>query len=82
MFLIALTGISHGLEDGTVITVAQGESIPSSIKGEALKALKDSGAVGTPTVSVAEIDTRDARIAELEEALAAATATKGEQPAK
>ena len=71
---IALTDIRHGLDDGTVIEVKQGNKIPSTIPGSALRALRDAGAVGEAPVTKEEISSKDARIAELEKALAEAQA--------
>lgn len=71
---IALTDIRHGLDDGTVIEVKQGNKIPSTIPGSALLALRDAGAVGEAPVTKEEISSKDARIAELEKALAEAQA--------
>ena len=71
---IALTDIRHGLDDGTVIEVKQDNKIPSTIPGSALLALRDAGAVGEAPVTKEEISSKDARIAELEKALAEAQA--------
>lgn len=69
---IALTDIRHGLDNGTVIEVKQGNKIPSTIPGSALRSLRDAGAVGEAPVTKEEISSKDARIAELEKALAEA----------
>ena len=87
--MIALTDIDHGNEDGTKILLSKGDTVPVSFPKGALKILKDSGSVGEAAVKQEEIDSRDARIKELETALAAAQAkteaaaqAKTEAPAK
>ena len=74
---VALTDIKHGLEDGSVVEVKQGDKIPSTIPAAAVRILRDSGAVGEAPVTREDIDSKDARIAELEKALAEAQAKSG-----
>lgn len=82
MALVALTDIVHGTEDGKVIRVSAGENVPSDIKGDALKLLKEAGSVGQPVVTPKEVEDKDAQIEELKRQLAEAqaavvTANKG-----
>ena len=74
---VALTDIKHGLEDCSVVEVKQGDKIPSTIPAVAVRILRDSGAVGEAPVTREDIDSKDARIAELEKALAEAQAKSG-----
>ncbi len=82
MALVALTDIDHGNEDGSKILLSKGDKVPASFPKDALKVLRDSGSVGEEVIEQKEIDDRDARIAELEKALADAQAKSSETPPK
>lgn len=82
MALVALTDIDHGNEDGSKILLNKGDKVPASFPKAALKILQDSGSVGEEVIEQKEIDDRDARIAELEKALADAQAKSSETPPK
>jgi hypothetical protein len=76
MAAVALTNISHGEEDGSVTEVAYGESVKDLPK-DVVKDLTDQGLVGElpgPVVDDGEKAALEARVAELEAALAAAEA--------
>ena len=78
MALVALTDIVHGTEDGKVIRVSAGENVPSDIKGDALKLLKEAGSVGQPVVTPKEVEDKDAQIEKLKRQLEEArSANKG-----
>ena len=84
---VALTNIVAGLDDGTRIEIPAGETInkKSGLTEDLYDQLKEAGAIGPPPAALAdviaeeneelqaEIEVRDARIADLEAALAAAT---------
>jgi hypothetical protein len=79
----ALTDIKHGNEDGTVTFIEQNEEVDGKLDDDVIEELEAAGSVGPlPVFSAPEdiqalVETKDARIAALEDALAQAQRKAG-----
>jgi hypothetical protein len=62
MATVAYTTIRHGLDDGKVLVVNEGDPVPSDLPKEVVQSLQDQGLVGEPPSTPQQQDEEKAQL--------------------